>query len=284
MAVAEQVGGTELISIDSMQVYRGMDIGTAKPTPEDRARVPHHLLDLVDPDCDHTVAEFQREYRRVVGDLAGRGRRGILVGGTGLYHRTAIDELDLPGEWPDIRDRLIVEADRLGPEVLHARLAAIDPEAAARMESTNTRRVVRALEVWEGSGRRFSSYGPGLDAYPPSPIVQLGLRWDRAVLAARIRRRVETMMAQGLLDEVIRLRDRGLSRTAAQALGYKELLAHLDGAQSLDATVELIVVRTRQYAVRQLRWFQRDPRVRWIDIEHDPVTEAAPAVGAALTA
>jgi tRNA dimethylallyltransferase len=195
-----------------------------------------------------------------------------------------IDDLDLPGEWPQIRAELTNEAAQLGTELLHARLAEIDPEAAAKMEPSNSRRIVRALEVWEGSGRRFSSYGPGLDAYPPSPIVQFGLRWDREVLARRIRRRVEVMMESGLLDEVIRLRERGLSRTAAQALGYKELLAHLDGELTLDAGVELIVVRTRQFAVRQLRWFQRDPRVRWIDIEHDPVTEAAPAVRAALAA
>jgi tRNA dimethylallyltransferase len=246
--------------------------------------VPHHLIDLVDPSDDHTVADFQREYRNVVSELSRRGRCGILVGGTGLYHRAVIDELDLPGEWPDIRARLVAEADQLGTKLLHARLAAVDPEAAAKMEEDNTRRVVRALEVWEGSGRRFSSYGPGLDAYPPSAIAQFGLRWDREVLASRIRRRVESMMERGLLDEVVRLRERGLSRTAAQALGYKELLAYLDGELALDAAVELIAQRTRQFAVRQLRWFQRDPRVRWIDIEHDPVTEAAPAVAAAFSA
>jgi tRNA dimethylallyltransferase len=284
LAVADQLGDTDLITVDSMQVYRGMDIGTAKPTLEERERVPHHLLDLVDPSDDYTVAEFQREYRRVVADLAARGRRAILVGGTGLYHRAVIDELDLPGEWPEIRARLTTEAEQVGADVLHARLAAVDPEAAAKIEPSNTRRIVRALEVWEGSGRRFSSYGPGLDSYPPTPVVQIGLRWDRDVLAARIRQRVESMMEAGLLEEVIRLRERGLSRTARQALGYKELLAHLDGAPSLDASVELIVVRTRQFAVRQLRWFQRDPRVRWIDIEHDPVTEAAPVVRAALAA
>ena len=284
LAVAEQLGDTDLISIDSMQVYRGMDVGTAKPTTEQRARVRHHLLDLVDPTCDFTVAEFQREYRRTLAELAASGRRAILVGGTGLYHRAVVDELELPGEWPDIRARLTAEAERAGPEVLHIRLAAVDPEAAAKIEPGNARRVVRALEVWEGSGRRFSSFGPGLDAYPASPVVQFGLRWDREVLGERIRRRVEWMIGHGLLDEVMRLRERGLSRTAAQALGYKELLAHLDGELTLDASIELTVVRTRQFAVRQLRWFQRDPRVRWIDIEHDPVTEAAPAVRAALAA
>ncbi len=283
MAVAEQLGDVELISIDSMQVYRGMDIGTAKPTAGERAKVAHHLLDLVESSVEFTVAEFGRAYERVINDLAARDRRAILVGGTGLYHRAVIDELDLPGEWPEIRTRLATEADELGPERLFARLADVDPEAAAKMEPTNTRRVVRALEVCEGSGRRFSSFGPGLDAYPPSPVVQVGLRWDRAIQAARIEQRVHEMMGAGLLDEVTELlAGQGLSRTAAQALGYKELAAHLRGDSSLDAAVEQIVVRTRQFAVRQLRWFQRDPRVRWVDVEHDPVAEAVPAVLAAF--
>jgi tRNA dimethylallyltransferase len=284
LAVAERLGDIELLSIDSMQVYRGMDIGTAKPSPEERRRVPHHLLDLVDPSCDFTVAEFQREYRRAVAEIAGHGTRAILVGGTGLYHRAVIDDLDLPGEWPAIRSGLLAEADLLGPGPLHARLAALDPVAAAKIEPSNTRRIVRALEVSAGSGRPFSSFGPGLDVYPPTPIVQIGLRWDRDVLAARIEQRVHAMIKTGLLDEVRALRNAGLSRTAAQALGYKELLAHFDGARPLAESVEQIVVRTRQFAVRQLRWFQRDPRVRWVDVTHDPVAEAGPIVAAALDA
>jgi tRNA dimethylallyltransferase len=284
MAVAEQLGDVELISIDSMQVYRGMDIGTAKPSPAERARVRHHMIDLVDPSDDFTVAEFQREYRRVLADIAVRGKAAILVGGTGLYHRAVVDELDLPGEWPAIRSGLLAEADVLGPGALHARLATLDPAAAAKIEPGNTRRIARALEVCEGSGRRFSSFGPGLDIYPRSPIAQIGLRWDRDVLATRIEQRVHAMIAAGLVDEVRTLRDSGMSRTAAQALGYKELLAHLDGAQSLAETVDQIVVRTRQFAVRQLRWFQRDPRVRWVDVVSDPVAESGPIVAAALDA
>ena len=284
LAVAERLGDVDLLSIDSMQVYRGMDIGTAKPSPEERARVPHHLLDLVDPSHDFTVAEFQRAYRDAVADIASRGRRMILVGGTGLYHRAVIDDLDLPGEWPEIRSGLLAEAELLGPEPLHARLATLDPAAAARIEPGNTRRTVRALEVCVGSGRPFSSFGPGLDVYPQTPIVQIGLRWDRDVLAARIERRVRAMIDAGLVDEVRALRASGLSRTASQALGYKELLAHLEGAQPLDGAVEQIVVRTRQFAVRQLRWFQRDPRVRWVDVADDPVVESGPIVAAALDA
>lgn len=275
---AAQALAIDLISVDSMQVYRGMDIGTAKPTPAEQAAVQHHLIDLVDPADEFTVAEFQRAYRALP------DRPAILVGGTGLYHRAVIDDLDLPGEWPDIRADLTAAAETDGVPALHARLATLDPVAAARIEPTNARRVVRALEVCAGSGRPFSSFGPGLDAYPPNPIVQLGLRWERAVLTERIVRRVDTMIADGLLDEVARLvaRPGGLSRTATQALGYKELIEHLDGRVSLAGAVEQVVVRTRQFAVRQLRWFQRDPRVTWVDVVDDPVTEAVPAVLAAF--
>ena len=278
MAVARHVGGVELVSIDSMQVYRGMDVGTAKPTAAERAEVRHHLLDLVEPSDEFTVAEFQRAYRTAVADIDTRSHLAILVGGTGLYHRAAIDDLDLPGEWPDIRDRIATELESVGAPALHARLAELDPVAASRMEPTNGRRIVRALEVCEGSGHPFSSFGPGLDAYPTTGLAQIGLRWERSVLADRIAQRVHRMMANGLLAEVESLAERGLSRTAGQALGYKELLAYLAGGHSLDAAVDQTIVRTRQFAVRQLRWFQRDPRVRWIDVEHEPVSEALPIV------
>jgi tRNA dimethylallyltransferase len=283
MAVAEQLGDVELVSIDSMQVYRRMDIGTAKPTAEDRTRVRHHLIDLVEPSQEFTVAEFQRAYDDVMADLVERGRRSILVGGTGLYHRAVIDHLDLPGQWPEIRARLEGEALGSGPRRLHARLTDIDPTAAARMEPTNTRRIVRALEVCEGSGRPFSSFGPGLDDYPVTPVRQIGLRWDRATLGARIERRVHAMVADGLVAEVAAIAgSTGFSTSAAQALGYKEILAHLDGELSLDQAVERVIVRTRQFAVRQERWFRRDPRVEWVDASDDPVAAATPVVLAAL--
>lgn len=283
VAVAERLGDIELVSIDSMQVYRGMDIGTAKPTADERGRVPHHLLDLVEPCDDYTVAEFQRAYRDTLGLIAGRGHRAILVGGTGLYHRAVIDDLDIPGEWPDVRHRLEADAAATGPETLHARLRALDPDAAARMEPSNLRRIVRALEVCEGSGRRFSSFGPGLDSYPDTDVRQIGLRWNRTVLAARIEQRVHAMVAAGLVDEVARIAGTtGFSRTAAQALGYKEILTHLAGECALDEAVAQVVVRTRQFAVRQERWFRRDPRVEWIDVTVDPVAEVSPAVVRAL--
>lgn len=278
MAVARQLPDVELVSVDSMQVYRDMDIGTAKPTADDQLQVPHHLLDLVEPTAEFTVAEFQRAYVGVLADITGRRRRALLVGGTGLYHRAVIDEFKMPGEWPEIRARLETEAVQSGSARLYARLIELDPAAASRMESSNTRRVVRALEVCEGSGRPFSSFGPGVDNYPDSPVTQIGLRWDRGVQATRIEQRVHAMMQSGLLAEVTRLARSGLSKTAAQALGYKEMIAYLDGQGSLEQAVGQVIVRTRQFAVRQERWFRRDLRVRWIDIEHDPVTEAAPAV------
>jgi tRNA dimethylallyltransferase len=282
LAVAEQLGrsGTpvDLISVDSMQVYRGMDIGTAKPSADEQTRARHHLIDLVEPSEEFTVAQFQAAYRAVAAPCA------LLVGGTGLYHRAVIDDLDLPGEWPAIRRRLEEEAGERGVVRLHARLAEVDPIAAAKIEPTNLRRVVRALEVVAGSGRRFSSFGPGLDTYPANGIPQIGLRWDRRVLAERIERRVHQMIDAGLLGEVEMLlaRPGGFSRTAAQALGYRELAAHLRGEFGLDEAVEQIVVRTRQFAVRQLRWFGRDSRVNWIDVEADPVIEAVPAVVSAF--
>jgi tRNA dimethylallyltransferase len=266
-----------------MQVYRGMDIGTAKPTPAERTEVPHHLLDLVDPSEDFTVAEFVAAYGRACTAIGAAGHRALLVGGTGLYHRVVVDEFDLPGEWPDVRRRLDADPDTAG---LHARLVELDPAAAAKMEPTNRRRIVRALEVTLGSGRPFSSFGPGVDSYPESSVAQIGLRWPRDVLAGRIERRVTAMIEAGLIAEVERLRraldPSGFSRTAGQALGYREILAMLDGAISQDEAIDLIVLRTRQFAVRQERWFRRDPRVRWIDIEHDPVVEATPAVLAVL--
>jgi tRNA dimethylallyltransferase len=259
---------TEIVVVDAMQVYRGMDIGTAKPSQAERAAVRHHCIDLVDPDEEFTVTAYQSAYATAVDDIAARGARPLLVAGTGLYLRAAVDQLSPPGRWPAIRAQLDSEPDT---GLLHARLTAVDPAAAARMEPTNRRRVIRALEVCVGSGRPFSSFGPGLTAYPPSEVVQIGLRWPRAVLSRRVDERFAAMLDAGLLAEVAALRERpgGLSRTASQALGYKELLAHLAGRCSLDEAIQLAVTRSRRYGVRQLRWFQRDPRVRWIEMEAD---------------
>jgi tRNA dimethylallyltransferase len=282
MAAARRAPDVELVCIDAMQVYRGMDIGTAQPTPAEQAEVRHHLVDIVDPGAEFAVAEFRTAARVALDDIAHRDKRALLVAGTGLYHRVVIDNIELPGQWPDVRSELDRDAELLGTPALHARLAGLDPVAASRMEPTNTRRVVRALEVCVGSGRPFSSFGPGLDVYPPNPVTQLGLRWPRVVMAQRIEQRVATMIDAGLVVEVAALLERPISRTARQALGYKELIEHLEGRCTLDAAIAMIVTGTRQLAVRQERWFRRDPRVRWIDIEADPVAEALSAVLDAL--
>ena len=274
MAVAARVPGVELISVDSMQVYRGMDIGTAKPSPEEQAAVRHHCIDLVAPTEEFTVAQFKLAHQTALDDIAGRGGAALLVGGTGLYHRVAIDDFDLPGEWPEVR----ADLEAVDTAVLYTRLADLDPVAVSKIEPENRRRVVRALEVTLGSGRSFSSFGPGVDHYPHTGTPQVGLRWPRNVIAERVERRVHDMVERGLFAEVATLQARGLSKTAGQALGYKETLLHLNGDISKDAAVEMIVTRTRQFAVRQERWFRRDPRVRWIDVEHDPVAEVVPIV------
>jgi tRNA dimethylallyltransferase len=247
-----------------MQVYRGMDIGTAKPTAAERRVVRHHLLDVADPSEEFTVAAFKAATTAALREIEARGHRALLVGGTGLYLRAVVDDLDLPGQFPEVRTEL--EAVGATAE-LHDRLVVLDPVAASRMESTNRRRVVRALEVTLGSGRPFSSFGPGLDSYPPTPFQLFGLRVGRAQLDDRIEIRFAAQMESGFLAEVAGLRDRpaGLSRTARQGLGYKELLAHLDGDTGLDEAVELAITRTRQFARRQERWFRRDPRIGWID-------------------
>ncbi len=271
MAAAGAVAATEIVAVDAMQVYRGMDIGTAKPTAEDRAAVVHHCLDLVEPTESFSVTDYQRAYDAAGATIKGRP---LLVAGTGLYLVAVIDRLEVPGRWPEVRAEL--EAD---PADRYARLRRLDPVAASRIEPTNERRIVRALEVTIGSGRPFSSFGPGVGSHPPTDAALIGLRWSRPALARRIEERVHSMIAGGLPAEVRTLDAAGpLSPTARQALGYKELLDEAD----LPTAIEAIITRTRRFAVRQERWFRRDPRVRWIDIEHDPVAEAGPAVVEAL--
>jgi len=261
-------------------VYRGMDIGTAKPTAADQAAVPHHCLDLVNPDERFTVAEFKSHATVAREQISKAGAGALFVAGTGLYLTAVIDDLQLPGEWPEVRATLQAESS---VDVLYARLQDLDPLAASRMDKSNRRRIERALEVCIGSGKPFSSFGPGTGAYPPSDVAQVGIFWPRETLSSRIEQRVHAMMAAGLLDEVRSLAARfALSREARQALGYKELLDHLDGAMSLDEAVAQIVLHTRQFAVRQERWFRRDPRIDWVTVQADPVAEVAPIVLAAL--
>jgi tRNA dimethylallyltransferase len=269
LELARREPSVEIVSVDSMQVYRGMDIGTAKPTIDQRSEVPHHLIDVADPWDDFTVAWFAREARRAVDEIEARGHRALLVGGTGLYVRAVVDELALPGRYPDVRAELDADPDTVA---LHDRLVELDPVAAGRMEPTNRRRVVRALEVSLGSGRPFSSFGPGLGAYPPSRFHLVGVRLPHEVVAARIEARYRQQMADGFLDETRRLlaEPRGLSRTARQALGYRELIDHLTGETPLDEALDVAIRRTRRFARRQRSWFRRDPRIRWLAALDDP--------------
>ncbi|MFZ9629811.1 MAG: tRNA (adenosine(37)-N6)-dimethylallyltransferase MiaA [Ilumatobacteraceae bacterium] len=280
MAYAQQHGDAEIVVVDAMQVYRGMDIGTAKPTAEDRRAVGHHCIDLVDPGSEFTLAEHTAAATAAIEAVERVGHRPVLVAGTGLYLRALTDPMDLPGQWPDIRRVLELRARREGVTALHAELLLVDPLAASRMEPTNERRVVRALEVVLGSGRRFSSFGPGLDEYRPTRFAMVGLRWPRPQLALRIEQRVHGMIERGLVDEVRGLMGApdGLSRTASQALGYREIVTYLAGRCTLDEAIEAIVLHTRQYAVRQERWFRRDPRIAWVDIDADPVATLLPVL------
>jgi tRNA dimethylallyltransferase len=260
------------VSIDSMQIYRGMDIGTAKPTAAERDEIPHHLVDVADPWEDWSVARFQAAARAAVADIESRGKRALLLGGTGLYVQAVIDDLKFPGEDLELRDAIAARAAT--PEGLaaaHAELQDKDPVAASRTEPTNARRIVRALEVIESTGQPFSSFGPGLGEYgePVIPVAMAGVWIPRPVLRDRIVERFATMRAAGLVDEVAALAadPRGWSRTARQAIGYKEILAHLDGTEpSLDAALDAAVRRTWSFARRQRMWFRRDPRITWFGV------------------
>jgi tRNA dimethylallyltransferase len=252
-----------------------MDIGTAKPTPAERAEVPHHLVDVAEPSEDWSVTRTQELARRAVAEIEGRGRRALLVGGTGLYVQAVVDDLTFPGE--DLALRAELEAQTAEPGGILAayrELQALDPAAAARIDEHNQRRVVRALEVIRLTGRPFSSFGPGLDRYGPTafPVALVGIWLPRDELARRIARRFDEYVAAGLVAEVERLAARpgGLARTAAQAIGYKEVLAALRGERPLDAALDLAVRRTRTFARRQRMWFRRDPRITWLGTTRDP--------------
>jgi tRNA dimethylallyltransferase len=281
MAVAARVDEVELVSIDSMQVYREMDIGTAKPTQQEQELVPHHLIDIADPAEDFTVSKFQEAWRDVSADLRRRGKIPILVGGTGLYLRSVIDDLEIPPQFPDVRAALQERGDLPS---LFAELERLDPLAASRIDANNERRVLRALEVTLGAGRPFSSFGPGMVEYPDTNFTLLGLRVDRSQFNTRIDRRYEEQMQRGFLEEVERLstRERGIGRTARQALGYRELLRHVEEHAPLDEVLTDAKVRTHRFARRQMKWFQRDPRIEWVDLDASGVVEHHAAINRAV--
>lgn len=258
----------EIVSVDAMCVYREMDIGTAKPTAADRAAVPHHLVDIVDPSDDYTLARFQTDCATAVRDVEARGKRALLVGGTGLYVRAAVDGLSVPPQFPDVRAALEAEPDTAA---LFARLEALDPLASTKMLPTNRRRIVRALEVCEGSGRPFSSYGPGLDKYAPTSFRLIGLWPGRAELSERLDQRFRSMIKAGLVDEVRALSERRdvVSRTARQALGYRQVFEHVEDARPLVECVDEAITATVRFARRQRVWFRRDPRIAWLNSDID---------------
>lgn len=261
IALAEELGG-EVINADAMQFYRGMDIGTAKLPVVERRGVPHHLLDILDVREEASVAAFQQRSRGTMAEVRSRGNVPILVGGSGLYIRAALDELEFPPTDTDVRARLESENDRLGAATLRERLAAVDPVSAERIG--DERRVIRALEVHEITGRPFSSYMP--QRLYHQPAVQIGLEVDREILKGRLADRVHAMVERGLLEEVRALDEQGLrnGRTASRALGYSQFLRVLDGEWSAAEAAEETIVATRRFARRQLTWFRADERVRWL--------------------
>src|SRR4051795_7189126 len=282
--LAKVLGG-EIVNTDAMQVYRGMDIGTAKVPPAERRGIPHHLLDVLDVTEPATVAEFQRlardlvldvtepatvaEFQRlardVIDDCRARGVTPVLVGGSALYTRAILDRFEFPGTDPEIRARLDADLDQVGPLAMHRRLAAADPAAAGKIIPSNGRRVVRALEVIELTGRPYTASLPE-QTYFYADAVQVGVDIPRDVLDERIEQRVTAMWEAGLLEEVRRLADRGLrkGRTANRALGYQQVLAFLDGHLTEDEAFERTVVGTRRFARRQDAWFRKDPRIFWV--------------------
>ncbi len=270
VALAEQLG-CEIVSVDSMLVYRGMDVGTAKPTTEQRSRVPHHLIDVADPSEPFSVARYQALAREAVTDIGARHRRALLVGGSGLYFRAVVDELEFPGTDASTRAELHLLAAALGPERLHARLADLDPVAAAKIEPENVRRTVRALEVAAVTGRPFSSFAAAWEGFEPGRVRAAGIDIPRTVLGERIERRVHAMVERGLLQEVRALVQQGFGEwlTATQAIGYAECARHLAGEMTLDEALASTVKRTKELARRQMVWFRRDPRIRWFPAGED---------------
>jgi tRNA dimethylallyltransferase len=276
--LAERLGG-EVVNTDAMQVYRGMDVGTAKLPESERRGIPHHLLDLLEVTEPATVALFQGWARSAIGDVRDRGAVPVLVGGSALYTRAIVDRFEFPGTDDSLRRELEVELARVGSHALHERLAGVDPEAAAQILPDNGRRVVRALEVVALTGRPFSASLPSLE-YADPRTVQVGVDIDRPTLDERIARRVEEMFAGGFVEEVETLLARGLAdgRTASRAIGYREVMGFLAGDRSLAEAMEQTTVATRRFARRQDSWFRKDPRIVWV--RHDDPDRVEKAIGA----
>jgi tRNA dimethylallyltransferase len=262
------LGDVEIVSLDSMQVYRGLDVGTAKPTVAERAAVPHHVIDVAEPTEEWSALRHQAAARAAVAGIEGRGKRALLVGGTGLYVQAVVDDLRFPSEDPDLRAELeATTAEPGGVAAAYEELRRRDPDAAEKIDPHNARRIVRALEVIRLTGKPFSSFGAGLDQFGPTafPVRMVGLWVPRGVLKAHIAERFAAMRDAGLADEVQQLLDGpSLSRTASQAIGYKEIIGAITDQGSMDDAFDTAVRRTRSFARRQRMWFRRDPRITWL--------------------
>lgn len=265
--VAERVSG-EIISVDSRQIYCEMNIGTAKPTPDQLAIVPHHMIDCVMPNEPFSVADYQRGADEAINEIQQRGNTPVLVGGSGMYFRAVVDGLfDGPEADPVLRQKLQQEAEELGIQHLYSRLEIIDPDAAEKIHHNDLMRIVRALEVYEKSGKRISELKQQWDSGKPRyEFTVFGLNRPRAELYQRIEKRVDQMMSEGLLDEARFLSKYSRDLYPMNCLGYKELFSFLDGQCDLDEAIQLIKRNTRRYAKRQLTWFRKDKRIRWIDL------------------
>ncbi len=272
--LAETLGG-EIVNTDAMQVYRGMDIGTAKLPPAERRGIPHHLLDTHDPVEPVSVAVFQAEARAVIAELRRRGVVPVLVGGSALYTRAVLDRFEFPGTDPAIRRRLEAELEEVGAPAMHARLERVDPDAAAQILPDNGRRIVRALEVGELTGQSFTANLPRMEYVEPR-TVQIGVAIDRPTLDERIATRVRQMYDEGLVAEVERLGP--LGPTAATAIGYRQATAFLAGELTRDEAIEQTIVATRRFARRQESWYRKDPRIVWVD--HDDPNRLEKALAA----
>ena len=279
IALAKGLGNAEIVNVDSMQVYRGMDIGTAKLPFSERRGVPHHLLDILDVTEPATVAQFQVWARAAIADCRDRRVVPIIVGGSALYIRAVLDKFEFPGTDPDIRTRWETDLAAHGSEALHALLASRDPAAASQILPTNGRRIVRALEVIDLTGKPYASTLPARE-YAFGDVTQIGLDVPRDVLDERIRIRVDRMWGAGLVDEVRALSKRGLveGRTARRALGYAQVLDFLDGKCSEDEARQATVNKTRKFARRQDRWFRQDPRIHWLRYDADDLLDRAVAL------
>ena len=268
--LARRRSNVEIISIDSMAIYRGMDIGTATPTVAEQEEIPHHVINIVDPSDEFALPLFQSAVEKALKEITDRGNRAVLVGGTGLHVRAVVDRLEIPPRFLSIRDEIELISET---SFLYEKLNDLDPIAVTKIEPGNRRRIVRALEVTLGTGRPFSSFGPGLDVYPPSPFTQIGIRLPRDLNDLRIAERYKKQIEDGFVEEVRNLVSDGrkLSKTASQALGYKQIISFIEGDNTLGEAIESAITSTRRFARRQEKWFRRDPRIQWMDVKKDPL-------------